>query len=69
MTTTIKNINRLEQITFAPVYDETTFTLIERNQYVCLIENDEIVTILCASVMKIVRSIRNCYPNANITVR
>ena len=54
------------QIAIAPIYPETVVTLVTRSNYIAILQNDEIVSIVYTSIMKVVRAIRKIYPKVNL---
>ena len=66
MTPIVKHHRYMSQINTSPVYPETIIYLREVNAHVLVYQNDQLITLISAPIMKVVRAIRNMYVNPNI---
>lgn len=54
------------QLNTSPVYNDTILSLREVKKGFLVYQNDELITLINAPIMKIVRAIRSMFPNANM---
>jgi len=50
----------------SPVYPETVIHLVDKGNTVIVYQNDEIISLFNAPIMKVVRAIRSMFENAKI---
>jgi hypothetical protein len=69
MTTFISDGRKATEVMLAPIYPETTLTLVQHSQSrVIIIQNHQIVALVSAPIMKIVRAIRMNYQSVKMNV-
>ena len=56
----------MSQINTSPVYPETRISLREVNAKIIVCQNDQIIALVDAPIMKVVRAIRSMFKNAKI---
>jgi len=66
MTPIVKHHRYMSQINTTPIYDNTTISLRDVRKAVMIYQNDQIIALVEAPIMKIVRAIRSMFPNANM---
>ena len=62
----VKHNRYMTEINTSPVYPETTITLRVMNAHVMIYQNDQIIALVSAPVMKVVRGIRSMFNNAKM---
>lgn len=66
MTPIVKHHNYMAQINTSPVYPETTITLRVVRTHIMIYQNDQLITLVDAPIMRVVRAIRSMFNQANI---
>lgn len=66
MTPIVKHHQYMSQINMSPVYPETVIHLVDKGNTIIVYQNDEIISLFNAPIMKVVRAIRSMYNNAKI---
>ena len=56
----------MSQINTTPIYDNTIISLRDVRKAVMIYQNDQIIALVEAPIMKIVRAIRSMFPHANM---
>ena len=69
MTTLISDGRKATEVRLAPIYPETTISLVQHSESkVVIIENHQLIALVSAPIMKIVRAIRSNYPQVKMNV-
>ena len=58
----------MTQINTSPVYDSTIISLRDVRKAIMIYQNDQIIALVNAPIMKVVRAIRAMFPKANINL-
>lgn len=62
----IKHHRYMTELNTSPVYPETTISLRVVYNRVFIHQNDQLISIADAPIMRVVRGIRNMFPQANL---
>lgn len=66
MTPIVKHHQYMSQINTSPIYNETVITLRAIRTHVMIYQNDQIIALVDAPIMKVIRAIRSMFENAKI---
>lgn len=59
----------MSQINMTPIYENTIISLRDVKKAIMIYQNDQIIALVEAPIMKVVRAIRSMFPNANMQLR
>jgi len=66
MTPIVRHGHYATQLNISPIYENTEVRLVNHDKFVTLIQNHQLVALINAPIMKIVRAIRTIQPNAKL---
>ncbi len=69
MTPIVRHGRYATQLNISPIYENTEITLVQHSKsLIVLIENHQLIALINAPIMKVVRGIRVMFPNAKMNV-